>query len=425
LRLHALTFQLPSETARTLLRARLEGGGDRALLEALLKAATEQKAELCDHRALLVDSLTPAPVPVSEPGRMTPRIASGRLETIEEFGYPTEYSADFLPQSFEYDNLGQTLEVYVEKPVATGRTLLNIQLAGRLAPSFFAWPDSPASAPRAHYPCFPRTALAATVSVQPGGVYCLGAVTLPSFFGEAQANQSRMRITLLKVNGNDGGDVEANRQPSGPDLAPQPEVSSEIISVSAGDAAVLKGLRDLPPEAEALLARLNASGAARSIGWNQVAGPLSANPEIRAEAVTPIPTACDRSPAGLLRPCRFYFYELGEILEIPPGSGTMGFHLRHGSASLTQPGEAELASAADRGALRDVPVHPNEVRFRKEYPNAGLLEEPVRYELEARPPVGAAPLRAFQIVSLAPANVPPGHPEEGRWHAAVLRVTGR
>lgn len=405
LRLHALTFQLPTPMGRAFLRKRHESGGDAVLLNELLQATVEQKAELQHFASLQVDTLKLLDTrkPQSDSSAESPR-PSVSLETIEEFMYPTEYSDGLLPKSFEFKNLGRTFEACVLKPEIQGQIRLVIRLQSYLAPKLFTWLEVPDGAPRrpqVHYPAFPMTNLGAEVSVQPGGVYFLGGTTLPPFFPGQQVENGRMQISLLKViGGNSAGGNAAD--------APQPGISAEVFSLSPADAAVLKSLDALPTEAEALLARLTQSGAAHSISWCEVTGEASAELglEMTAGVETPIPYNCVKTKAGLILPTEFEFHLLNHSLKISnrDDSGNPGATLNFMDcqATLIQPDTAQLENAADG--------------------KEKLTKEPKRFEIITSRP--RKPDR-FQILSLAAANVPSGHAEEGRWHAAVLRVQSR
>lgn len=421
LRLHALTFQLPDADGRALLRARQPGGGDQALLDALLQAAADRKAQLRNHFILRLDSLQPTPPPKSR-DPFASRPSGARLETIEEFAHPTAYSEDLLPQSFDYQNLSRTLEVCVEKPATSEGTLLNLLFETRsVAPQLFAWPEASANGPRppqVYYPAFPTTRLHVALAVQPAGVYCLGAITLPSFFPGTQPEESRMEIYLLKLAGS--RQPPASSQNSAAGSPPQPEISSEVISLSDQDAAILKGLSQLPAEAESLLARLTESGAARSIAWSQVTGTAARNPEIGAEVLTPFPMGCDRTPGGFLRPCQFEIYPLGNLLQFSTLSNGEGLRFFHINAAFPQPSRTELLEAASRGE-KDPPGTIRNPSW-KRTPRAGRLAEPERFQIECNIRPGDGP-KPFQILSLAPARVPAGHPEADRWHAAIFRST--
>lgn len=424
LRLHALTFQLPDADGRALLRSRQAGGGDQALLDALLQAAAEKKAQLRNHFILRLDSLQPTPAPKSR-DPFASRPPSARMETIEEFAYPTEYSEDLLPQSFEYQNLNRALGVCVEKPAASGGTRLSLFFETRsVAPQLFAWPEAPANGPRppqVYYPAFPTTKLHATLSVQLGGAYCLGAITLPSFFPGVQPEESLMEIYLLKIAGSRQPPVSSQTPPTG--STSQPDISSEVMSLSAQDAAVLKGLSQLPAEAEAMLSRLTEDGSARSIAWSQVSGTAAQNPEIRAEVLTPFPMGCDRTPGGFLRPCQFEIYSLGHFLQFISPPDMNGFQFLHTSAPFPQPSNTELLEAANQGG-KDPPGTIKDRSWQRT-PRAGRLPEPERFEIECRDRSPGDGPKPFQIISLAPARVPAGHPEAGRWHTVILRSTAR
>ncbi|RYD30769.1 MAG: hypothetical protein EOP86_19310, partial [Verrucomicrobiaceae bacterium] len=330
LRLHALTFRLPTAEGRHLLDLRQQSGDDRALLDSLLQASAMQKAELHDHSILRVECSRVPPVPkrdpfaaASGPGDRVPgrlleaQPATASLETIEEFMHPTEYSDILTPKSFEFRNLGRTFEVTADKPDASGLTLLRIGLQSYAAPKLFSWPESQENGDlgaQVHYPAFPVLKLSAVLNVCPGGAYCLGAVTLLSFFKDQHPGQSVIQISLLKVVGETG---DSSPQPK---LAasPQPELTSEIISLTQVDAAKLKILRDSSEEAKDLLARLTEEGTAHSLAYLQIAGDAASRPEILATVETPFPFGSLRTTAGLLLPTKFESYTLSNSLAFLP-----------------------------------------------------------------------------------------------------------
>lgn len=421
LRLHALTFRLPTAEGRHLLDLRQQnGGGDRALLDSLLQASAARTAELCEHSVLRVDYAEVNPVAGRDPfsaadgnpdfvkvlgvapekNEPKPQPASANLNAIEEFMFPTEHSQYLSPQSFEFKNIGRTFEVVAGKRAGSGLTPLRIGLEEYQAPELFSWPEKKDGEPRGtqvHYPAFSVNKLSARLSVRPGGIYCLGAIVLPPLYKDQQPERSMIQISLLKVI----GDTVAAITTSAPEA--QPELSSEIFSLSPGDAAKLKILRDSPAEAEALLARLTQEGTAHSLAYFQIAGAAASCPEIFAGVETPIPLGSLRTNARFLLATNFEIYSQGNSLrfspENEPGKGKLQMSLDHGNATLIQPTTAELEKAADSDG-------------------DGILPQPERFVNETRLPFAPRP---FQILSLAPAKVPAGHPEEGRWQAAVLR----
>ncbi|MDB6135100.1 MAG: hypothetical protein JWM59_3343 [Verrucomicrobiales bacterium] len=422
LRLHAITFRLPTADGRHLLDLRQQSGDDHALLDSLLQASATQKAVLHDHSILRVEPSQAAPAPKpNDPFASATTTAS--LETIEEFMYATEHSDFLTPKSFEFKNLGRTFEVTADKPNASGLTRLRIGLQSYAAPEIFSWPESPENGgpgAQVHCPSFPVLKLSAVLNVRPGGAYCLGAVTLPSFFKDQHSEQSVMQISLLKVVGAGGDSSTQHKSAAGA----QPELSSEIISLTPGDAAKLKILRDSPVQAKALLERLTEEGTAHSLAYLQIAGDAASRPEILAGVETPIPLGSLRTAAGLLLPTEFEIYSLNNSLALlpagepgfesdplsnspdflpagEPGKGKLQLRLAHTNATLTQPTLLQLEKAAA---------------------GDGTLPRPERFVNEASPAFSPRP---FQILSSEPAKAPSGHPEQGRWHVTILRCTAQ
>lgn len=412
LRLHALTFRLPVKAGRDAMRS---DGPDSAsrLLDTLLNARADGKVEMIDCTFLRFDPLSPAETGAESRPPATDPFASSNAtqasapmdpfaspppphasaDAIREFAYPTAYSDDLLPQSFDYRNLGRSFAARSPTRKPSGEVVLNLTLQHNFAPELFAWPENKSGrSPQVSQPAFSSTELTVTVAVRPGGVYCLGAVTLPSSFKDQSVDQPMMDIYLLKVTGNNTGAALSGTR--------QPEIEGEILSLTPADAVSLQALAGSSVEAETPIAESLSSGSARSLGFCQVAGGTGDQSSITVNRQTPAPNGCERTQAGWLRPTEFEYHNEGIILqEVTTAPEKSEWRFFHSGAQIIQPGEAELSEAADGN---------------------GRLTQPRDFWSQGHPISTAGP--GFHLLSIEPAKGPPGHPEEGRMHAMVLRI---
>ncbi|MES2708222.1 MAG: hypothetical protein V4726_16635 [Verrucomicrobiota bacterium] len=439
LRLQALTFRLPVADGREFLKLHA-AGKDGELLAVLLKSHAEKKAELTHLAALLVEAArsplspdgasapeetepeglkTQDPFAIPKPGPQAAvyqpfmmgngsggdRTAS--VECMEEFPFATEYTDELVPKSFENKNIGRSFLVSVVRPMNASGARIAVNLEHWPAPDMVSWPEMKEGQRGYRTWCasFSQTSLTATLTVRPGGVYCLGAITLPEYFKDQRADSPLMEISLLKVAG-----TGSHQNPALKGVPPEPELEAEVFSLNADDAARLETLRHFPAETEALLSETTGSGRTHSVAFCLVPGDARSKPEIVAMVETAVPLGAAWTKTGRLLATEIEFHNIGFSLKTvngePPTKGETFLGFQHADSTITQPTQAELKKAADGD--RKLPRHQR----------VEMEPDRQRFMIESNLPFPAVP---FQILSLAPARVPAGHPEEGRWHAAVVR----
>ncbi len=427
LRLHALTFQLDAMAGRKMIRERPEQG-DAHLLTALLRAVEKGAARLEGHTMLLVEphgipippdsqpdpfaaSPSPAPPdlplvlplsgllpttrvhPVSNPGVLAEGNRKSSTRSYLDYMFPTEYSDHLFPQSFEFKTLGRSLEVVVVRPADSTGTRLAIRLDHCQKPVPRSWPENaPDRSPKVFMPDFSCTLLTTTLTIRPGQVSCLGAITLPDSFTGEPASGPLMQISLLQAMG---------PQPAAPVAAAPlpPELECELLSLTEDDAATLARLRASPDEAEAFLDDMLAVGTGRTVGFALLPNPDDAKSGIKAIIEVLSPKKMVRTTAGHLLPTDWYYDETGTALQIPAQAGTPipPLTFSHSFSPPARPSVETLSDAANAG---------------------GNVAEPLRYNWKLKDPSSASGLQISQPEKI---HVPAGHAEEGRWQVSVTR----
>ncbi len=431
LRLHALTFQLDVKEGRKMIRERPEHS-DANLLAKLLRAVEAGAARLESHTMLLVDphgipvphdyqedpfatSPSPAPPelppvlslsgllpatrvhPASNPGVLAEGNRKSSTRSYLDYMFPTEYSDRLFPKSFVFKTLGRGLEVVVLKPTDSTGTQLAIRLDHCQNPVLRSWPeDSPGRGPKVFMPDFSYTLLTTTLTIRPGQVSCLGAITLPDSFTGEPVSGPLMQISMLQAMGPQTAAAVATT------LLP-PELECELISLTEDDAATLARLRASPDEAEAFLDDTLAVGTGRTVGFTLLPNPDDAKSGIKAGIEVLSPKKMVRTTAGHLLPTDWYYDDTGTALEIPTQAGTPipPLTFSHSFSPPARPSVETLSDAANAG---------------------GKVAEPLRYNWKLKNP---APASGFQITPPEKIRVPAGHPEEGRWQVSVSRRTNR
>ncbi|MES2470559.1 MAG: hypothetical protein V4675_24915 [Verrucomicrobiota bacterium] len=429
--LHALTFQLDAMAGRKMIRERPEQG-DAHLLTALLRAVEKGAARLEGHTMLLVEphgipippnsqpdpfaaSPSSAPPdlppvlplsgllpttrihPVSNPGVLAEGNRKSSTRSYLDYMFPTEYSDHLFPKSFEFKTLGRTLEVVVVRPTDSTGTRLAIHLDHCQNPVLRSWPeDSPGRGPKVFMPDFSYTQLTTILTIHPGQVSCLGAITLPDSFTGEPVSRPLMQISMLQAMGPKTAAAVATT------LLP-PELECELISLTEDDAATLARMRASPDEAEAFLDDTLAVGTGRTVGFALLPNPDDAKSGIKAIIEVLSPKKMVRTTAGHLLPTDWYYDETGTSLEIPTQAGTPipPSTFSHSLAAPARPSVETLSDAAKAG---------------------GRVREPLRYTWKLKDPAAASDI---QITPPEKIHVPAGHPEEGRWQVSVTRRTTR
>ena len=427
LRLHALTFHLGTMAGRKMIRERPEQG-DAHLLTALLSAVEAGAAQLESHTMLLVEphgipippdyqadpfATPPSPAPPELPpvlplsglspmtlahpvGNQGTRAEGNRKSSTRsflEYMFPTEYSDRLFPQSFEFKNLGRWLEVVVVRPNDSTGTGLAIRLDHCQNPVLRSWPEhAPGRGPKVFKPDFSSTLLTTTLTIRPGQVSCLGAITLPDSFTGEPVSGPLMQISMLQAMGSQ------TAAPVAAALLP-PELECELISLTEDDAATLARLRASPDEAEAFLDDLLAVGTGRTVGFALLPNPDDAKSGIKAIIEIMSPKKMVRTTAGHLLPADWYYDEKGTALEIPTQAGTPMPPLTF-SHSFSPPARPSVETLSDAANFD------------------GKVAEPIRYTWKLKNPT---PASGIQIGQPEKIRVPAGHPEEGRWQVSVTR----
>ena len=422
LRLQVLTFQTSLTVGRPLIRSR-GSDGDQALLAALLRSMAEGAAELTCHTMTHVDpDFVPIPPTVAAgpsagttpaatafdgapPNKVNPSASAlgparqpSIIQSFREFSYPTEYNDELLPISFEILDIGNSLEANVLEPVDHAGTRLAIQLEHGREPAITAWPESTGSRTSKIYqiyqPSFSTTSISTTLTVNPGGVYCLGAITLPEQNKTIGIVEPRMEITLLKVQ----GDPAPGSGGPGPTRA---EWQCERISLTAEDASALAALHDKPAAAEAFLETTLQGGTARCLTFCLLPNAEAAKSGIRVIVELPYPEGARWTKERHLLPTDMHFLNCGPSLEREDtASGMRMLNFRH----VIAPYPFRITTEA----LIDVANR-----------NRDLPQEPLLYAWNRTFPLTA--LSGVQITPPEKIHVPAGHPEEGRWQVSVSR----
>ncbi len=427
LRLHALTFHLGTLAGRKMIRERPEHG-DSHLLTALLRAVEAGAAKLESHTMLLVEphgipippdyhsdpfATAPSPAPpdlppvlplsdllpttrvnpVSNPGVLAERNRKSSTKSHLDYMFPTEYSDRLFPKSFEFKTLGRSLEVVVVRPTDSTGTRLAIRLDHCQNPVLRSWPEnSPGRGPKVFMPDFSYTLFTTTLTIRPGQVSCLGAITLPDSFTGEPVSRPLMQISMLQAMGLQTAAAVATT------LLP-PELECELISLTEDDAATLARLRASPDEAEAFLDDTLAVGTGRTVGFALLPNPDDAKSGIKAMIEVLSPKKMVRTTAGHLLPTDWYYDETGTALEIPTQAGTPIPPLTffHSLAAPARPSVDTLSDSLNAD---------------------GKVAEPLRYTWKVKDPSSAF---GTQIGQPEKIRVPAGHPEEGRWQVSVIR----
>ncbi len=413
MRLHALTFQLNPVQGRQLLSSR-KNGGDRPLLESLLKAMAQGTAQLTHQAMLQVDPAkrqtrpwSPADPflagPGGDPSAQSPSepdpfstlstggdasLAASKCEAIREFAYPTEFNDELHPKSFEYKNLGHSFQATVLESHDPYRIPLTMVMEHVREPTMKAWPESGGERiPRIFQPNFYTSTVSTTLEVSPGGVYCLGAIVLPDYFGAPTSRGRLMEISMLKVDGESG---KTSPQTSSSYI----EIQSERISVSEEAAGALSYLIQTPADAMDYLGTELESGTAHLLALCLLPNPEAPSSEISAMAELSFPNRVKWSNTKQLTPFDLHFQTAGTSLK-----QSEGLRFRHDIAPFTDRITTEILTEA--------------ATSRKE-----LDREPRWYSWEMPCPHEGANL---QISLPEKIDVPAGHAEEGRWQVSVIR----
>ncbi len=420
LRIHALSFQLGLASGKELLQER-DAQGDRWLMEKLLAAVMAGTAQVKQQFIGHVDPQViyhimddedpfapPAMVATTPDGTPLPtekeedqpypfssmRVGgSSTLEAIQEFCYPTEYSENLLPLSFEYKNLGHSFRATAVPSSAPGLTAVSVELQYSPEPVLRAFPASSVlRSPKCHQPAFSTVRFSTTIGVRSGGVYLLGAISLPDYYNENAAADPQMEISVMQVTG-------ASSPPLGQQSRVEPELQCQLVSCDKNDAFALAGLQDSPASADSFLEESIQSGRARILAFCLLPNPFSRGAGISALTELPAPTRAHWTQNHVLLPTHFEFFTAGLSLDrtrVDSSSAGPTFCVNPAPRFLRIDTEAILAAAN----------------------SDGLVAEPVDHFIESTdfPTTPGLRISAPELI-----KVPAGHPEQGRWQVTIVR----
>lgn len=413
LRLHALSFQIGVAQGRELLRSR-GTEGDSPLLESLLTAMTEGTAQLTHQVVVQVDpakaqhqhhSGDPADpfgpgkkaVPSTPPAPESDPFSTGAFpdsngESIREYRFPTEFTDELYPISFQSKNIGHSIIATVLEPEDPSSTRIFMVLEHIREPGLKTWPESAdRSIPKVHQPIFCSTRISTVLQIRPSGVYCLGAITLPDYFSSGRQPGPVMEISLIQVGSVSG----PGNAPPGPS---QKELEYEVVSLTETDAAALLPLLTSPDRATAFLENAIQAGMAHSMALSLLPAPQGKEKaEMNAQVELPYPTRASWTKDRRLALEAYEFLTAGTSFG-HQASDARQLSFRHDTAPypLRITNETLEEAANGKGQVQNPP--------------AMILEETVPLDTGA-----------IRISNPERIKVPAGHPEEGRWQVSVIR----
>ncbi len=370
-RLHALTFRLSREEAAALL---LSSSGDDAALYARLRSMVEEGgAELCDHSAVLCRgghrSLASSQAQFHYPDRFTELIPLGssefnpgsRLETESgSSGNPTEMGAGWRAALMR----AEALELVPYHPSAKHPALYGAQAS---------WVDRE---------------FVTGLHIPPSGVRCAATISTSPATEDEAAPDGRTDITFLLQSPLPGTSTEQ--------LPPQTFLHAVILSLPAGEAAVLKpGDSATPLVARFLAGELPCPALAAITFTGQqpmkvachrhVPHPLEFNPSSVNEAVG-LPSAWDILPCGLELNVEHFNFEAKSITV----AGTLEWDTAP-AQPFGEPGAKIPEEMSDRRCQQQIKL--DNIRLTRGQP---------------------------VIADVRASNAREGTPEHGRWHVLVL-----